>query len=108
MALAGVDVPEAKMDQDLRASVWFDLSGIVIKADLDPWSELETDGEMPMYHQFVFEEDESTIVGQGLPNIMRDSQMNMAAAVRMMIDNGAIQRVFELKNKRNGKIFKIV
>jgi hypothetical protein len=84
------------MDQDLRASVWFDLSGIVIKADLDPWSDLQTDGEMPMYHQFVFEEDESTIVGQGLPNIMRDSQMNMAASVRMMIDNGAIQRVFEL------------
>jgi hypothetical protein len=96
LSLAGVDVPEAKMDQDLRASVWFDLSGIVIKADSDPWSELETDGEMPMYHQFVFEEDESTIVGQGLPNIMRDSQMNMAASVRMMIDNGAIQRVFEL------------
>jgi hypothetical protein len=96
LSLAGVDVPEAKMDQDLRASVWFDLSGIVIKADLDPWSELETDGEMPVYHQFVFEEDESTIVGQGLPNIMRDSQMNLAASVRMMIDNGAIQRVFEL------------
>ncbi len=96
LAWAGVDVPEAKMDQDLRASVWFDLSGIVIKADLDPWSELETDGEMPVYHHFVFEEDESTIVGQGLPNIMRDSQMNMAASVRMMIDNGAIQRVFEL------------
>lgn len=96
LALAGVDVPEAKQDQDLRASVWFDLNGIVIKADLDPWSELDTDGEMPTYHQFIFEEDESTIVGQGLPNIMRDSQMNMCAAVRMMIDNGAIQRVFEL------------
>lgn len=95
LAAAGVDVPEDKMHEDLKSSIWF-VGNLVIKAALDPWSTLETDGEMPMYHQFVFEEEESSILGTGLPNIMRDSQMNLAAAVRMMIDNGSVTRVFEL------------
>lgn len=95
LSAAGVDVPEEKQHEDLRANVWF-MGDTVIKAELDPWSTLDTDGEMPMYHQFIFEEDESTLLGNGLPNIMRDSQMNLAAAVRMMIDNGSIMRVFEL------------
>jgi hypothetical protein len=99
MAMAGVDVPENKQMEDLRSCVWFDLNGVVIKADLDPWSELDTDGDMPTYHHFIFEEDESTIIGQGLPNIVRDSQMNLAAATRMMIDNGAIMRVFEMNTE---------
>lgn len=95
LAAAGADVPEDKLNEDVRANVWF-MDNIVIKAELDPWSTLETDGEMPMYHQFVFEEDESTLLGNGLPNIMRDSQMNMCSAVRMAIDNGSIMRNIEV------------
>jgi hypothetical protein len=98
LAAAGVDVPEDKINEDLRASLWF-IGNIVIKVGLDPWSTLDTDGEMPMYHHFIFEEDESTLLGNGLPNIMRDSQMNLASAVRMMIDNGSIMRVFEMNTE---------
>jgi len=95
LALAGVDVPEDSLNQDVRANVWF-MGNIVIKVDLDPWSTLDTDGEMPMYHQFIFEEDESTLLGNGLPNIMRDSQMSICAGTRMALDNGSIMRNIEI------------
>ncbi|MHB0965286.1 MAG: hypothetical protein ACYC36_02420 [Bellilinea sp.] len=97
LSLAGIDVPDDKMEEDLRCNVWFAPGGnVVIKAELDPWSELDTDGEMPLYHQFVFEENESTLVGTGLPQIMRDSQMNICAGTRVLIDNASIQRIFEM------------
>ena len=100
LAAAGVTVPEDKENEDLRCNVWFAPGGnIVIKAELDPWSTLDTDGEMPMYHQFIFEENESTLMGTGLPQIMRDSQMNICAGTRMMIDNAAIMRIFEINTE---------
>lgn len=95
---AGVDIPEEKLTEDLKANVWF-CGNIVIKCELDPWSELDTDGEMPMYHHFVFEENESTLVGNGLPQIMRDSQMNICASTRIMLDNASIMRVFEMNTE---------
>jgi len=100
LASAGLDIPEGKESEDLRCNVWFAPNGnTVIKAELDPWSELDTDGEMPMYHQFIFEENEATLVGTGLPQIMRDSQMNICAGTRMMIDNAAIMRIFEVNTE---------
>ncbi len=100
LKLAGLDIPEGKETEDLRCNVWFAPGGnTVVKAELDPWSELDTDGEMPMYHQFVFEENESTLVGTGLPQIMRDSQMNICAGTRMLIDNAAIARIFEMNTE---------
>ena len=97
---AGIDIPDDKMQEDLRCEVWFAPGGnVVIKAELDPWSELDTDGEMPMYHHFVFEENESTLVGTGLPQIMRDSQMNICAGTRILLDNASIMRVFEMNTE---------
>lgn len=92
---AGVEIIEEQMSEDLRAEIWF-LGSTVIKADIDPWSLLDNVGEIPRYHHFVFEEDESTLLGNGLPNIMRDSQMGVCAATRMTMDNGSIQRNFEV------------
>jgi hypothetical protein len=95
LADCGVDVPEDQMQGDVKGTIWM-LGNTVIKAEMDPWSELDTDGEMPMYHHFIFEEDESSLVGNGLPNIMRDSQMGICAGTRMMLDNGSVQRMFEV------------
>jgi hypothetical protein len=92
---AGADVPDDKLNEDVKGEVWL-LNEFVVKAALDPWSELETDGEMPQYHHFVFEEDESTLLGNGLPNIVRDSQMGVCGATRMTIDNASIQRNLEV------------
>lgn len=92
---AGANVPDKALQEDVHASVWM-LGDYVIKAEMDPWAALAPDTDMPRYHHFIFEEDESFILGNGLPAIMRDSQMGVCAATRMALDNGAVQRVFEV------------
>lgn len=95
LANCGVAVEDKLLEQDVRAQVWL-LGDIVIKAQIDPWSKLLTDGDMPQYHHFIFEDDESCLLGNGLPNIVRDSQMGLCAVTRMCLDNASIQRVTEL------------
>ena len=98
LAAAGVEVSDEQMAQDVQAQVWL-LGDTVVKADIDPWTALETDGEVPMYHHFIFEEDESSLLGNGLPNIVRDSQMGICAGTRMVMDNGSVQRNFEVNTE---------
>jgi hypothetical protein len=95
LADCGVLVDPNQLSQDVRAQVWM-IGNEVIKAGLDPWTTLETDGDMKQFHHFIFEEDETFLLGNGLPNIVRDSQMGICAATRMSLDNGSVQRVFEL------------
>jgi hypothetical protein len=87
LTLAGVDVPANKMADDLDAEVWM-LDQNVIKCVMNPWKELGVD--VKTLHTFLFDEDDTSPVGQGLPNIMRDSQMSVCAAARMMMDNASI------------------
>lgn len=84
---AGVDVPEAKMSDEIDAEVWM-VDGVVIKADMNPWRKLGID--VKTIHTFLFDEDDTAPVGNGLPNIMRDSQMSIAAASRMLLDNASV------------------
>lgn len=86
---AGIEVPDTMDGELVDASVWM-LADRVIKCNMSPWAELEPDERVQMYHTFIFEEDDSSLIGNGLPNIMRDSQMNMAAATRMLMDNASI------------------
>jgi hypothetical protein len=97
LAACGVAVPDDKLTEDVRAIVWI-MENYVVKAQIDPWSDLDTDGVVKMYHHFIFEEDESFLLGNGLPAIMRDSQLGVCAAVRMALDNGAVQRIFEVND----------
>jgi hypothetical protein len=85
----GVELPDTKLGDLVDASVWL-LGDVVIKCVLSPWAELEPDQRVQQYHHFVFEEDDTNLIGNGLPNIMRDSQMGLAAAVRMMFDNASV------------------
>ena len=84
---AGVDVPDNKLADDLDAEVWT-LDENVIKCVMNPWKELGID--VRTIHTFLFDEDDTSPVGQGLPNIMRDSQMAVCAAARMLMDNASI------------------
>jgi hypothetical protein len=95
LAECGIDIGTTELDEDVQAIVWT-INGIVIKAELSPWTRLVKGGEMCMYHQFIFEDNETALMGNGLPQIMRDSQMGVCAAVRMIIDNASIQRNFEV------------
>jgi hypothetical protein len=60
-------------------------NGEVIKAVLQP-----IDGVTWPYHLYYFDKDETSIFGEGLASIMRDDQDMLNAAVRMMLDNGAL------------------
>lgn len=84
----GIDIPENKLYEMYQAIVWV-LDGEVIRASLNPWTIL---GEEPIssYHQFIFEEDDTSLVGNGLPFIMRDSQLGVAATARMVLDNAGV------------------
>ena len=85
---AGIEIPENQLNDMVGAVVWM-IEGEVIKADISPWALLETDTRINTFHHFVFEEDDSSILGNGLPNIMRDSQMGVSATTRMVMDNGS-------------------
>lgn len=84
LTMAGVEIPEDEMELTHAATVWV-LDNVVIKAQRDPYAP-----EAKMYHQFVFEEDDVDLCGRGLPPIMRDSQMSVSNATRMMLDNASV------------------
>ena len=84
---AGVEVAEDKLAEDMNAEVWM-IDGQVIKCDINGWAKLGLD--VRMIHPFVFDEDDTSPAGNGLPNVMRDSQMAVCAATRMLLDNASI------------------
>lgn len=88
MREAGFDVPEELMSGEVEINVWL-LDDRVIKADISPWTELGEE-RINTYHQFIYEKDDTSITGNGLPNVIRDSQMGICAAVRMALDNAGV------------------
>jgi len=84
---AGVDVPEDKRADEIDAEVWM-IEGQVIKADINAWAKLGV--EMRQLHSFVFDEDDTSPLGNGMPDAMRDSQMAISAASRMLLDNASV------------------
>jgi hypothetical protein len=87
LSMAGVDVPQDKMADDIDAEVWM-IGNNVIKADINPWRRLGA--EVKTVHTFLFDEDDTSPIGNGLPNVMRDSQMSVSAAARMLLDNASV------------------
>lgn len=83
----GVDVAQDKLADEMMAEVWM-VDGYVIKADLNPWAKIGAD--VRMVHCVLFDEDDTSPLGQGLPNVMRDSQMSVANASRMLLDNASV------------------
>ena len=61
------------------------IGNYVIKADLSP---MET-GENP-YSMFIYERDDSSIFGVGIPHIVRHEQRVMNSAWRMLLDNAGL------------------
>lgn len=83
----GVDVPDDKLADDLDAEIWM-IDNTIIKVSLNQWKALGVD--VRMIHPFVFDEDDTSPLGNGLPNVIRDSQMSICAAVRMLLDNASV------------------
>lgn len=83
----GADIPERYDADDIEAELWM-VDNRVIKADINGWRKLGM--KVKMIHTFVFDDDDTTCVGNGLPNVMRDSQMSVCAATRMTLDNASV------------------
>lgn len=83
----GAEVPEQFMADDIDAEVWM-IEGKIIKADINQWRKMGMD--VKTVHTFQFDEDDTSPIGNGLPNVMRDSQMSVAAATRMTLDNASV------------------
>lgn len=86
--------PEIRPDDDVLMDVWL-LEDTVIKAiPLVPFEE-----PTEHYHLFVFEdENEGSALGPALPENIRDSQMAVSGAARMLFDNASVSAgpVFEV------------
>jgi len=87
LAMCGVDVDDDKLADEIDAEVWF-IDDVIIKAVINPWRELGVD--VRTMHYFLFDEDDTSPVGQGIPTIMRDSQMSVSALARMYLDNASV------------------
>jgi hypothetical protein len=85
---AGADVPDDRLADDVEAEVWM-TGDSVIKADMNPWRKIGAH-DVKTAHVFVFDEDDSSPVGNGLPAVIRDSQMSVSAATRMLLDNAGV------------------
>lgn len=81
----GVKVPDDRLYESFFANIWLLPNGTVIKAVLQP-----INGVTWPYHMYYFDKDETSIFGEGLASVMRDDQKMLNAAVRMILDNGAL------------------
>lgn len=81
---AGVTVADADIGRSFHSNVWM-VDNIVIKAKLAPLGET-----IRHHHIFVFEEDDLSILGNGLCDTLRDSQMSLNEAVRAALDNASV------------------
>jgi len=84
LAQAGIDIDEDIMDIDVAVNVWL-LGNIIIKAVISGIEGVE----IP-YHLYYYEKDDTSILGEGLPMIMRHAQKLFNASIRAMLDNAAI------------------
>jgi hypothetical protein len=80
---AGIIKEGDEVEKDWFVNIWL-LGNEVIKAIIHPIESL-TD----LYHIFYFDKDDSSIFGEGLPRIIRDTQISICSATRAMLDNAA-------------------
>lgn len=81
---AGVEIGDAQLDVEFEAQAWI-IGDRVIRLTLNP-----TEQQSRPYKFYYFEKDETSIWGNGISSIMRDPAMLFNAAIRMIVDNGAM------------------
>lgn len=80
----GANVPDDNLDMELEASLW-GIGNTLVKHKLNPYN-----AKIRPYHHFVYEEDDINLTGNGLPQVVRDSQLAIAEASRMLLDNASV------------------
>jgi hypothetical protein len=72
------------MGPEVACNIWL-IDNIIIKAIVSP-----VEGADIPYYFYYFDKDETSIFGDGIPEIMRDPQQLYNASIRAMLDNAAI------------------
>lgn len=80
----GVTISDADVGRTFKADVWL-IDSTVIKARLAPLGD-----DSRMYHEFVFEEDDLSLLGNGQVDTLRDSQISLCEVTRAAQDNAAV------------------
>lgn len=70
-------------NESLRVAL-FAVAGHGIKIAADPFTRAH------IFHKFIFEDEDTSLLGQGLPEVMRDSQLGVCAFARMLVNNASI------------------
>jgi hypothetical protein len=84
LADQGVDIKPEQVGMEVAANIWM-MGPMIIKAMISP-----VEGVTLPYQFYYYDKDDTSIWGEGIPSIMRDSQKLFNAAVRAMLDNAAI------------------
>lgn len=81
---AGVNINEVDKGKTFQANVWL-LDNVVIKAKLALGA-----GEIRQHHEFVFEDDDLSLLGNGQCDTLRDSQLSLNEMTRMFLDEASV------------------
>ncbi len=81
---AGSTITDDDIGKSFHANVWM-IDNIVIKCKLAPLG-----GEIRHFHEFVFEDDDLSILGSGQCDVLRDSQMSLCETIRAALDNASV------------------
>lgn len=84
LAKAGYIVDAEDVESEFEVEIWL-LGDKIIKVEPNG-----TSLKKRPWKVFYYEKDESSIFGEGLPRVMRNSQSAMGASARMILDNAAI------------------
>ena len=85
LADAGVDVPDDRLYEDFFCNAWvLPSDGKVLKLSINPLP-----GQRYPYHIYYLEQDETNIFGEGYATLLREDQIMLNTALRMMLDNAA-------------------
>jgi len=84
LAAAGLQVKDEDLGRTFHANAWV-IDRTVIKCRLAPLG-----SEIKHHHVFVFEDDDLSILGNGQPDVLRDSQMSICESSRAALDNMSV------------------
>lgn len=79
----GIDIAEVDLDMEIKAWV-AGIDNTIIKAELHPYND-----KVDLFHAFIYEEDDQSLLGTSLPEVIRDSQLAACEATRALLDNAA-------------------
>lgn len=87
LARADIDLTAVSLEDEVPGEVWM-VGGRVVAVMPSPWHIL--DANVRTCHTFTFDEDDTSPLGNGLPAVIRDSQLSICAATRMLLDNCSV------------------